>query len=501
MIKISHLKGKVISVDGNSEVSEVYIGTSVVFTLQQLSKKFSDEIVIWYSQEVTSAVNFEQISTLLNLDRKLISYQPKGFYFSDRIGYVDQSPFINVNKDVTFPTWQMSSCVGAIYLNILLQIDEVFYKQNNFDFFLNEIAKHYQPLGLFCYSEPRLLKSEVSYKVKTASNYELFKFVKLHYKNVWSYLLLLNIFLYERRLPLFSFLKVQIIRKIKYKKRIDFHKSELTVIDKRQESIDVVIPTIGRKKYLYDVLCDLRNQTHMPVNVIIVEQNPLQDSVSELDYILTEDYPFKIKHVFTHQTGACNARNIALSMVESKWVFLADDDIKFDSDLIEKGVLFLITHKVFALIFNCLMPHEKKTYFDNSQTTIFGSGCSIYNFEKAKNIRFNLSYEFGFGEDTEFGMQLRNAGIDIIYFSDVEIKHLKAPIGGFRTKFTQPWESENIKPKPSPTIMCLKRKYNTIEQTKGYKTRLFLKLYSFKIWKVNEFLKKWDQSVYWSNKL
>ena len=56
-----------------------------------------------------------------------------------------------------------------------------------------------------------------------------------------------------------------------------------------EATIDVVIPTIGRKKYLYDVLCDLRKQTHLPKNVIIVEQNLLLDSKSELDFLQNDD--------------------------------------------------------------------------------------------------------------------------------------------------------------------------------------------------------------------
>jgi hypothetical protein len=44
---------------------------------------------------------------------------------------------------------------------------------------------------------------------------------------------------------------------------------------------------------------------------------------------------FNIRHIFTHQTGACNARNLALSHVESEWVFFNDDDNKFSCDLIE----------------------------------------------------------------------------------------------------------------------------------------------------------------------
>jgi GT2 family glycosyltransferase len=52
-------------------------------------------------------------------------------------------------------------------------------------------------------------------------------------------------------------------------------KSSLAVVGNK--SIDVIIPTIGRKQYLYAVLQDCA-QTHLPVNVIIVEQNPQEDS-------------------------------------------------------------------------------------------------------------------------------------------------------------------------------------------------------------------------------
>jgi GT2 family glycosyltransferase len=40
-----------------------------------------------------------------------------------------------------------------------------------------------------------------------------------------------------------------------------------------------------------------------------------------------------------------------------------------------------------------------------------------------------MALEFGYGEDTDFGMQLRNKGFDVIYFPDLKITHLKAPMG------------------------------------------------------------------------
>jgi hypothetical protein len=41
-----------------------------------------------------------------------------------------------------------------------------------------------------------------------------------------------------------------------------------------QQTLDVIIPNIG-KNYLYDVLQDLAKQTHLPVNVIIVDKTQI----------------------------------------------------------------------------------------------------------------------------------------------------------------------------------------------------------------------------------
>ena len=103
-------------------------------------------------------------------------------------------------------------------------------------------------------------------------------------------------------------------------------------------------------------------------------------------------------------------------------------------------------------------------------------------------------------------MQLRNKGIDVVYLTEPAILHLKAPMGGFRTKPKLYWEEEVIQPKPSPTIMLFQLLHKTKEQQLGYKTILFLKYYKkqsiknpFTYYKV--FKKQWEQSVFWATKL
>jgi GT2 family glycosyltransferase len=280
--------------------------------------------------------------------------------------------------------------------------------------------------------------------------------------------------------------------------------STLAVVGNK--TIDVIIPTIGRKLYLYDVLKDLALQTHLPVNVIIIEQNPLADSVSDLDYLGSEKWPFTIKNTFTHQAGACNARNLALSQVESEWVFLADDDNRFNSELIND--VFLKIKKYGTKVITTSYPQAKESisHRNEMQSLTFGSGNSFLKSEILEKCQFNMAFEFGYGEDSDFGMQLRNLGLDVIYVPEPSILHLKAPIGGFRTKPVLEWHKDKVQPKPSPTVMLYILLHNSKQQLLGYKATLFFKFYRHQTIKnpcyyYLNYRKQWNRSVFWANEL
>jgi hypothetical protein len=103
-------------------------------------------------------------------------------------------------------------------------------------------------------------------------------------------------------------------------------------------------------------------------------------------------------------------------------------------------------------------------------------------------------------------MQLRHQGHDVLYFPHPEILHLKAPIGGFRTKPQLLWIDDKVQPKPSPTVMLYILSNNTKQQLLGYKTTLFLKYYKHQKIKnplsyLLYFQKQWKQSVFWANQL
>ena len=481
---------------------------SIVEFLFALAKEHPDEILVWCHLDLKSQLNISEISELFHHKRLLVSYNPTETHFIDkRIGYVDESPFIKINKMSTYPTWQMSGMMGGIYGSTLLALKKDVIHDYDFDYFLSSLAKLGMPKGLLCYSEPRLLKQKEGIVNSKASLFTLFRFVKQHYKTRWVFLLLGNLMIYEKKFPILPLL-FSLFYRNRNNNRLNLGaikvQSLRKVVDKT--TIDVIIPTIGRKAYLYDVLCDLRNQTHLPETVIIVEQNPLKDSISELDYLHKEIWPFKIKHTFTHQAGACNARNVALEQVENKWVFLADDDIRIQNNFLEKALEGINKFGVKAASLSCLQQDEKQTYSTVFQWGSFGSGCSIVLADSLKHCQFNMGYEFGFGEDGDFGRQLRNQGVDVLFLPDPQILHLKAPMGGFRTKPVLAWQNDPVQPKPSPTVMLYQILHQTKEQILGYKTILFFKYYKVQRIKnpVRYFInyrKQWDRSVYWANEL
>lgn len=479
---------------------------NIAVSLLEFAQRFPNLPIAWCHVDFKSDFNCNLESVFYH--RKLmLSFNPgEENFFGDKIGYAEHLPFIKINKEVTYPSWQMSSCAGIIHASVLQEIKGKIKPDADFDYFLNSIAKLCMPLGLLCYSEPKLLRNK-NYQINfKSSNYKLFRFVKQHYKTSWTFLLFINLLIYERQLAFLPFLSTLFFRSRNAKKiNIDTIKIERRH-DDFSTSFDVILPTIGRKNFLYDVLCDLRNQTKLPENVIVVEQNSLVGSISELDYLTNQTWPFTIKHTFTNTPGACNARNIALDAVESDWVFFADDDIRIEPDFVENTFHELHKTGASAVSINCLHVGEKQKYEQIFQWSSFGSGCSFVSRKAIKNSRFNMSFEFGYGEDSEFGMQLRNQGCDILYLPFPSILHLRAPVGGFRFKPVLEWKQENIQPKPSPTVMLYHLLHYSKEELRGYKTTLFLKFYKeqkiknpFIYYKM--FRKQWDKSVFWARKL
>ena len=496
------------------KVQKIYIDSVEAYSydaskdIQKLLFEFANNCpeaqLLWVHESLKESINYNSIENIIKSNVMCFYNPSKAEFLSDKVGYVEPSPFININKEVVFPTWQASGFVGTISAQDFISFGTRFLKENfSFGYFLTIMAKIGHRNGLLTYSNPNLLKEKKNVESCLGTTKELFYWTAQYYGFSKCLQLFLLFFLYEKKFPALALLNVFFVKRIAFEVNSKVVGNDFSNVDLQKVTLDVLIPTIGRKKYLYDVLCDLKSQTKIPNRIIIVEQNPLENTQTELDYLTNETWPFGIVHHFIHQAGACNARNIALNEVQSDWIFFADDDIKLPSDFIEKSLKAILETNEKAFTLACFRENETPVFQHLMHWDTFGSGCSIVKNEALNGLKFDMRFENGFGEDADFGMQLRNKGVDVLYLPQPQILHLKAPVGGFRVKPTFPWQNEDVQPKPSPTVMLFKMLYHTKEQILGYKLNLFLKFYKnqsvknpFQYFKAMQ--KQWEMSEKWA---
>ena len=508
MILLIHQKKDKITrvLQDNCEIK--IISNQCVEAFWELAEKFPEEIIAWCEEKYSADLNIEQWSQIFHQDLIMASYAVENAFLPESIGYIDQLPFVNINRKVLYATWQMSSDVGGIKGETLLKFKSLFEGNNDFDFLLNSIAKIGQQNGLFCYSAPGLVSQTSDKKPKTtATSSQLFSFVYRYYNTIWTSVLFWCHWKYENEFSLKAYLQAFLEEKC-FLQKVDLSaiKIQSNKISETSTSIDVIIPTMGRSKYLMQVIEDLSIQSLLPKKVIVVEQNPDVNSISELPELQSKTWPFEITHHFIHQTGACNARNIALKEVVADWVFFCDDDNRIKPEVLAKSLSEIRRYGIQMLNTAYLQPGEKVIFKIVKQWGTFGTGNGIIQRKFTENSIFSSIYEHGYGEDADFGMQLRQLGCDIIYHPEIEILHLKAPMGGFREKPVLAWEQEEPLPKPSPTLMAFALKYYTPKQIKGFKTSLFLKFYNTQriinpITYIREMRKRWEKSEEWAERL
>ena len=473
-----------------------------------LAETFPHETLVWFHEEVEPNLNLAFIENFPR-ESEMWSYAAnRPLVIAEEMGFVDQSVFFRIQSGVKYPTWLMSSAVGLISCKRLLHFKQYIPVDSNFDLFLCILAKTGISKGLRVYSEPRLIrsseKSTLSFSKNTKTTYTA---IATLMGKKWLIMFALQLLWYRKKLNLFQLVKSFPVKSIPQR---DIPHFEVTPSDqnnvKPKIQFDLIIPTLGRKEVLKQPLTDLAEQLLLPQSLILIEQNPDTASVSELDYLQSQSWPFEIRHTFTHQTGACNARNLALDQVEADWVFLADDDLRIPSDFLQKADAFIQAEDPQAFTVSCLQEGEIEPEKTVIQWPAFGSGCSFVKASALKNIRFDLALEHGFGEDADFGMQLRKASVDILYNPFLKLIHLKAASGGFRKPVEKPWDTENPAPKPAPTVLASIVKHAIPSQVQGYKTVLFLKFYRLQQIKnpfayIRLMQKRWEVSLFWAKKL
>ncbi|MFK5983535.1 MAG: glycosyltransferase family 2 protein [Flavobacteriaceae bacterium] len=278
---------------------------------------------------------------------------------------------------------------------------------------------------------------------------------------------------------------------------------ELKPID-GSPSISYIIPTMLRQDYTLQLLEDLKSQSYLPKEVVVVDATPLHKRDEQL--YNSKNYPFDV--IFQWQTtkGSCRARNEAIDLCSGEYIVFGDDDIRLSPNFLENHIRLLQTYKAGACNGLDIRADHQKQNLDDLNIKLADMGDDRWkvgatqNFSNANScvkkeyvdalVGNDINYDGGYGEDSDFGISLTKRGITVLHNPFSTNLHLKPPVGGYRfwgeqaklmgkQRKRQPWELDSpvkfIRPVPSPTIMYQLYKQFDKEQRKEYKIKYFVK--------------------------
>jgi GT2 family glycosyltransferase len=264
--------------------------------------------------------------------------------------------------------------------------------------------------------------------------------------------------------------------------------------------VSVVIPTMGRQAMVADLLDDLSRQTLPPHQVLVVDATKPEDRDPDAFRAAERALPDGVLEIHWQTSrGSCRARNEAIRRATGDYIVFGDDDIRVASDYLEKHVRLLATYGADgANGLDLRADHHRQGLEDlahkHREALEAGAAERIGVAERFNNadscvrrdwverlVGNDVNFDGGYGEDTDFGHCLVEAGAVLLKNPYAANLHLKPPAGGYRfwesqlfvrRRKPQPWELRRkvgwVKPKPSPTILYGFLKHSTPEQMRDW---------------------------------
>lgn len=278
-------------------------------------------------------------------------------------------------------------------------------------------------------------------------------------------------------------------------------------------TVDVVIPTLDRRRFLIDVLDDLALQTLRPQRVVVVEQRPAQYPHDLGRELQKRSDLFELVYLRTEMVGASRARNLGISQTRAHYIALLDDDVRLPRNLLAKMVAEIRRYGAAAVNAKVLAPDEVPRLDPGRARPCAGVGSGRAIIEQSALARvggFDERIE-GWGEDFELGLRLHLHGYAVVETERCHLIHLKAGSGGLRSSWRsrdlEPWTSDRLGPKPSPWITYRWKRWMTPSMLRGTAVHHFLssvrqhRLFPVSIALLPVVWLRWRRSLAWADKL
>lgn len=299
---------------------------------------------------------------------------------------------------------------------------------------------------------------------KNISLNDNYRFIRKYFRPIWSlYVLLLRIVTFHNPFnEINAFLSAKNVKQIKisphglYTDYKDYHS---ILVHESKPLVSVVIPTLNRYKYLYDVMRDLESQEYRNFEVIVVDQS---EPFNKQFY---DQFDLDINLVYQQEKALWMARNHAVQISNGDYILLFDDDSRIEPDWISQNLKCVdyfdadISAGVSLSVVGAKIPDNYAFFRWADQ---LDTGNALLKKEIFKNIGlFDRQFEKQRMGDGEYGLRCYLNGYKSISNPYAKRVHLKVSSGGLRQMGS--WDGFRPKnifaPRPIPSVLYLFRKY------------------------------------------
>ncbi len=187
---------------------------------------------------------------------------------------------------------------------------------------------------------PDLVRARACFKVSPPPLNDEICFVRQHFGNLWTAWAILSAAggrLWTLPQLLLAWRRVFVAgeTQVSRARSREYSIAPLSPQDK-QIPVSVIIPTIDRYSFLQTLLDQMRCQTVVPCEILVVDQTP----GNRRERGLEKKYPdLPLKVITLDQAGQCSSRNAAIQQAQGKYLLFLDDDVEVYPGLIEDHLM------------------------------------------------------------------------------------------------------------------------------------------------------------------
>ena len=220
-------------------------------------------------------------------------------------------------------------------------------------------------------------------------------------------------------------------------------------------TISFIICTYNREKYIYECLSRLaKNTVREGWEIVLVNNNSTDNTAAECERFVKDYKPTNYRYVVETKQGLSFARNRGIAEAKGDWLVFLDDDAMVETDYFENLHRHLRQHPEAGAFGGAIEPFfegETPNWLNpwsmgfvsaidlGSQVKQFPSksypiganmGISRATIEKVGMFNTALGRTANNllgGEEKDIFNRIREAGIPILYFPDIKVKHCIPP--------------------------------------------------------------------------